>query len=189
MTTVACVATDLFEDSELAEPVRALRDAGFRVTIVGPGVRTITGKYGTTQDVDVAIADARPDDYDALLVPGGFSPDQLRADERFVHFVAAFDLADKPIFSICHGAQLLLTAGVLEGRTVTAWRTVQDDLRRAGVRVRDKPVVVDGLLLTSRQPDDLPAFNQAIIEMLEQQSAVGRPRSEHHETTAIMSQP
>lgn len=172
---VACVATDLFEDAELTDPVQALRDAGHEVDLIAPKPGEITGKHGKAKvAVDHTIQEVKADEYDALFVPGGFSPDQLRADPKFVSFTAAFDRAGKPIFGICHGAQLLLTAGVLDGRTVTAWRTIQDDLRRCGIHVVDEEVVVDGELVTSRQPSDLPAFCRVIVSMLERRAGVER---------------
>jgi len=158
----------MFEDSELTEPLKALKDGGHQVTIIAPKKETITGKKGHAKvNADLAIDAADASQFDALFVPGGFSPDQLRVDKRFVDFVKAFDQAGKPILAICHGPQILLTAGVLDGRTATAWQTVQDDLRRAGINVVDQEVCTDGNLVTSRKPDDIPAFNKAILDLLE----------------------
>lgn len=164
---VACVVTDMFEDSEFTEPAEALRQAGHEVVTITPKEGRVRGKHGTVVVSDLPIERAKAGEYDALFIPGGFSPDKLRADERFLRFAAAFEQMQKPIFTLCHGPQLLLTAGLLDGRTLTAWKTVQDDLRRAGIDVRDEEVIVDGKLVTSRGPDDLPAFNRAIIEVLE----------------------
>ncbi len=166
---IACLATKLFEDSELTEPVKAMRDAEHEVLIVSPTRDEIVGYKGIAKvKPDLTIDEARPEDFDAIFVPGGFSPDQLRADDRFVEFVRGFDELDRPILAICHGPQLLLAGDVLDGRTVTAWKTVQDDLRRCGVDVRNEEVVVDDQLVTSRMPGDLPAFNQAILRILSQ---------------------
>jgi protease I len=162
---IACLATKLFEDHELADPVKALRDEGHEVEIIAPKRDEIAGYHGEVRlRPDRTIGEVHPDDYDALFVPGGFSPDQLRADERFVEFTRAF--RSKPVFAICHGPQLLFTAGLLIGRRTTAWKTVQFDLRRAGIDVVNEEVVRDGDLITSRQPSDLPAFSRAIVEAL-----------------------
>ena len=162
---VACVATKGFEDHELADPVEALRDAGHQVDVIAPHEDEIAGYHGEVKVTpQLAIDDASPEEYDALFVPGGYSPDQLRADNRFIRFVRAFE--EKPIFAICHGPQLLFTAGLLDEKRVTAWRTVQFDLESAGLDVVDEAVVEDGLLITSRQPSDLPQFCQAIVRCL-----------------------
>ncbi len=163
---IACVATQGFEDHELSEPIEALRQAGHQVEVIAPHRDPIAGYHEAVRvRPSDTIDEANPEDYDALLIPGGYSPDQLRADERFIRFAQAF--RNKPVFAICHGPQLLLAAGMLDGRRVTAWRTVQDDLLRAGIEVYDQEVVVDGNLVTSRQPGDIPAFSRAIVEVLE----------------------
>lgn len=174
---IACVATDGFEDRELSDVQEALEQAGHDVDVIAPREDEIAGLHGRVRIVPGrSIDDADPSQYDALFVPGGFSPDRLRADARFVAFARAFE--DKPIFAICHGPQLLFTAGLLEGRTVTAWRTIQYDLERAGVHVRDQPVVVDERLVTSRQPADLPEFCRTALRVLEAEAApveIGKP--------------
>jgi deglycase len=109
----------------------------------------------------------RPDEYDALFIPGGYSPDHLRLNPRVVSFTRAFFDADKPVFAICHGPQLLITARVVKGRTLTAWPTIQDDLRQLGAKVVDQEVAVDGNLVTSRKPDDIPAFIRESLKVLE----------------------
>lgn len=162
----ACVLASDFEDSEYRVPVDRLRSAGHQIVVIGAkkGER-LQGKKGKeSAEVDVAIDDADPRDFDALFIPGGYSPDQLRADQRFVDFASAFDDEGKLIAAVCHGPQLLLTAGLVEGRRMTAWRTVQVDLACAGADVVDEPVVVDGNLITSRQPGDLDRFAQAILD-------------------------
>jgi protease I len=174
---VACVATKGFEDSELREPMRAMEAAGHEVDVIAPHAGEVAGYHGRVTVQATSIADADAEAYDALFVPGGYSPDQLRADDRYVSFVRKFE--GKPIFAICHGAQLLFTAGLLEGRRVTAWRTVQHDLARAGIDVVDEPVVVDGSLVTSRHPGDLPRFNAAIVRALGDGTVRGQAGEAH----------
>jgi protease I len=166
---IACVLASDFEDSELRQPYDRLRAAGHQVDIIGakPGEK-LAGKKGKEKvTADRGIAEVRAADYDALLIPGGYSPDHLRADPRFVELAREFDRAGKLIAAVCHGPQLLMTARLVMGRTLTAWQTVQGDLELAGVSVRDEPVVVDGNLVTSRKPDDLEEFSDAILECLE----------------------
>ncbi len=172
---VACIVGPKFEDVELSEPVKRMRDEGYEVVLIGAEKgKKLEGKQGkVTVTADVGIDEVKPEDFDLLFIPGGFSPDQLRADERFVDFVRSFDEAKKPIAAICHGPQLFLTARIVKGRTLTAWKTVQDDLELAGANVRDEPVVRDGNWLTSRQPDDIPQFSQAIVDFMQ-----GKEKSE-----------
>jgi protease I len=119
-----------------------------------------------TVKADRGIDEVKADEYAALVIPGGHSPDQLRADPRFVGFVRAFDRTGRPLAAVCHGPQLLITADLVRGRTLTAWKTIQDDLRQIGANVKDEPVVRDRNWITSRQPSDLEAFSQAVIEAL-----------------------
>jgi deglycase len=163
---IACVLGPEFEDSEFAVPYRRYRDAGHEVEIIGlKGGEKLEGKkHQEKVTTDIGVADVSPDEYDALFIPGGHSPDHLRADERMVDFVAGF--AQKPIFAICHGPQLLISAGLVKGRRLTAWRTVQDDLREIGADVMDREVVVDGNLVTSRQPQDIDAFVRESLAMI-----------------------
>ncbi len=165
---IAVLLASDFEDSEYEEPVKALREAGHEVVVIGREKgETLEGKRGDVRaDTDRAIADADPGEFDALLIPGGHSPDQLRIDERMVSFTKAFAAADKPIAAICHGPQLLIEAGVVADKRMTSWPSVRTDLRNAGATVVDEEVVVDGHLITSRKPDDLPAFNQALLKQL-----------------------
>jgi protease I len=170
---IACLLTSGFEDSEFRIPYDRLRAAGHQVDIIGPQKgQKLEGKRGKEKTKsDRAINDARPDEYDALLIPGGFSPDKLRVDRRFVDFVRAMDAATKPIAAVCHGPQLLITAGLVKGRTLTAWPTIQEDLRQIGANVVDREVVIDRNWLTSRKPDDLEAFSQAFLDALAGQPA------------------
>ncbi len=173
---IACLLDSDFEDSEFRKPFDALRGAGHDVTVIGTEAgRELRGKKGReTVHADVGIADVSPDQYDALLLPGGYSPDHLRADARFVDFTRAFFERERPVFAVCHGPQLLLTADVVQGRTMTAWKTVQVDLAKAGANVVDREVVVDRNLVTSRQPDDLDAFEREALAMLERIGAAAR---------------
>jgi protease I len=168
MTKIALVLGQGYEDSEFRVPYDRLRAAGLDVDIIGPRAgEVLAGEKGREKvKADLGIDKAKPDDYDALVIPGGYSPDKLRADKRFVDFVLAFDRAKKPIAAVCHGPQLLLTARLVKGRKLTAWHTIQEDLRQAGAQVVDEEVVVDGNLITSRKPDDLEAFSRAILSHL-----------------------
>jgi protease I len=168
---IAILATHGFEQSELTGPRDRLRDAGFTVDIVSPESGAIRGwkdkDWGDSVDVDVALAQASVDDYDALVLPGGvINPDQLRANKDAVAFVRAFDAAGKPLAAICHGPWLLAESGAAKGRTLTSWASVRTDLENAGARWKDAEVVVDGHVITSRKPDDIPAFSQAVIDAL-----------------------
>ncbi len=166
---VACVLANGFEDSEFKQPYDALKQAGHEVTIVGmqAGQELKGDKGRETATVEKAFSDVRPDDFDALLVPGGFSPDRLRAQPPAVAFVKAFFDATKPILAICHGPQLFITAGTYKDHRLTAWRTIQGDLKLLGADVVDEEVVVDRNLVTSRQPQDLPAFIREGLKLLE----------------------
>lgn len=168
-TRVAILVTDGFEQSELTEPRSALDEAGARTEIVSPAEGEVQGmnhrEKGDTFPVDVALANANPEDYDALLLPGGVAnPDRLRMDPAAVAFVKAFVDAGKPIAAICHGPWTLIEAGAVAGRKMTSWPSLQTDLRNAGAQWVDREVVVDRGLVTSRKPDDLPAFNRKMIE-------------------------
>ena len=166
---VACVLANGFEDSEFKQPYDALREAGHEVTIVGleAGLRLNGDKGRESATVEKAFAQVSPDDFDALFIPGGFSPDRLRAHQAPVDFVTAFFAKEKPILAICHGPQLFITAGTYKDRRLTAWRTIQGDLKLLGADVVDQEVVVDRNLVTSRQPADLPAFIRAGLDVLE----------------------
>lgn len=167
---VAAVVTDLFEDVELTSPQKALTDAGHEVVIIGEEKgKEITGKKGEKVTVEVCIDEANAADYDAVLIPGGFSPDLLRGDEqgRFGEFVKHFVQNEKPSFAICHGPQLLIDTDLLNGRTVTSFLSVRKDLQNAGAKVVDESVVVDNGIVTSRTPDDLEDFNRESLALLQ----------------------
>jgi protease I len=166
---VAILAADMFERVELEEPRKALEDAGAETEIVSIHDGEIKGfdhfDPATTLKVDKTVEEARAAHYDALLVPGGVgNPDQLRADENAVNFVREFAESKKPMAVICHGPWVLVEAGVARGRTLTSWPSLQTDIRNAGGNWVDREVVVDEGLVTSRNPDDIPAFNKKMIE-------------------------
>ncbi len=166
---VACVLASGFEDSEFKQPYDALKAAGHEVAIVGMEVgQRLNGDKGReTATVEKAFAEVSPDQFDALLIPGGFSPDRLRAHQAPVTFVQAFFERHKPVLAICHGPQLFITAGTYKDHRLTAWRTIQGDLRLLGANVVDEEVVVDRNLVTSRQPQDLPAFIREGLKLLD----------------------
>lgn len=168
MARVAVVLADDFEDVEFDQPAQRLKQAGHQITLVGKKAgATVNGKRGeSSAAIDLAAADADAGDYDALLVPGGYSPDQLRTDDAVVDFVRGFQAAGKLIAAVCHGPSLLIDADAVKGRRVTSWPSIRRDLVNAGADVVDEEVVVDGNLVTSRKPDDLPAFCDAIVERL-----------------------
>ncbi len=165
---VAILATNGFEQSELMEPLRQLKEAGFSVQVIAPKGPQIRGwkdkDWGKSVDVDAELSGVSPNDYDALVLPGGvINPDLLRIDEKAIAFIKAFDAAGKPLAAICHGPWLLVESGAAKGRDVTSWPSLKTDLTNAGARWQDAEVVVDGHIITSRKPDDLPAFCAAII--------------------------
>lgn len=173
---VMILATDGFEQSELEKPRQALESAGFETAIVSPKTGTIKGwaggDWGEEVDVDLTLAEASEADFDALLLPGGqINPDKLRTEEKAVDLVRRFDMAGKPVAAICHGPWLLAEADIIEGRTVTGWPSIRTDLTNAGADVVDQEVARDGNLITSRNPDDIPAFSEALIAALEEAEA------------------
>jgi protease I len=173
---VAVLAVDGFEQAELLEPKRALAEAGATVHVISAKAGKIQGFQhvvkGDVVDVDSTFDQARPDDYDAVVLPGGVvNGDAIRLLPQAQDFVKAADSAKKPIAVICHGAWLPVSAGIIKGRTVTSWPSLQDDIRNAGGTWVDKEVVEDGNLITSRKPDDLPAFNKTLIAQLSKRKA------------------
>jgi protease I len=165
----AILATNGFEQSELEEPKKALEAAGARADVVSLNQGQIRGwrhtDWGNSVAVDVPIERANSDEYDGLVLPGGvINPDKLRMDPEAVDFVRAFVAAGKPIAAICHGPWTLINAGGVRGRKMTSWPSLQVDLENAGAHWIDQPVVVDQGLVTSRKPDDLPAFNRKMVE-------------------------
>jgi len=167
--TVALLATQGFEEVEYTEPRRALEAAGATCHLVAPTPGPLKAwartDWGGTYDVDRTLDEADPADYDALVLPGGvLNPDKLRRDEAALRFVRHFFEHDKPVAAICHGPWTLIDAGVVEGRRMTSYPSIQMDLKNAGADWVDEEVVRDGNLTTSRRPADLPAFNAAIVE-------------------------
>jgi protease I len=173
---IACLLASGFEDSELEIPLERLQAAGYEVEVIGEEAGDkLEGMRGqVTVSAHLGIADADVASYEGLLIPGGHSPDVLRADQRFVDFVEAFDATGRPLAAVCHGPQLLLSAELVRGRTLTAWPTVQGDLRQAGAEVVDEPVVVDENWITSRKPEDLELFSAKLIETLAELEDRGR---------------
>ncbi|HEY9640585.1 MAG TPA: type 1 glutamine amidotransferase domain-containing protein [Coleofasciculaceae cyanobacterium] len=166
---VAILATDGFEQVELTQPKQALEAAGAQVHIISPKSGSIEGwnhfDKGDQFPVDVALEQANPEDYDALMLPGGVAnPDQLRTQPQAVQFIKAFFAAGKPVAAICHGPWTLIEAEVVKGRTITSWPSLKTDLKNAGANWVDQEVVVDRGLVTSRNPKDIPAFNRKMVE-------------------------
>ncbi|HET6362435.1 MAG TPA: type 1 glutamine amidotransferase domain-containing protein [Gemmatimonadota bacterium] len=166
---VAIVVANGFEQVEMTSPREALEEAGAETYLVSIEDSQVKGwkhtDWGDKFDVDVPIDEAAPEDYDALVLPGGvMNPDKLRRDERVLEFVRAFFEEGKPVASICHGPWTLIDAGVAEGRRMTSYPSIRKDLENAGVEWTDQEVVVDNGLVTSRKPEDLPAFNAKMIE-------------------------
>jgi protease I len=168
MSKIAVVITDLFEDAEYTKPAESFRKAGHELIHVGlKEGKTVKGKKtGTPVRIDKAVKDVAVADFDALLIPGGYSPDKLRVDEDAVQFVKEFVESDKPVFAICHAPQLLITAQVLKGRKITGWKSIIQDIKNAGAEFIDQEVVEDGNLISSRYPGDLPAFINASLDKL-----------------------
>jgi len=180
---IAVLATNGFEQSELVEPKRALEGAGARVEVVSPETGAIKGwnhtRWGDEVKVDRKLDEVKADEYDGLVLPGGvMNPDKLRTNQRAVELVRAFFNQGKPIASICHGPWLLVEANVVRGLKMTSWPSVQTDIRNAGGEWVDQECVVDRGVVTSRKPDDLPAFNaKAIEEFAEGVTAAHRGRT------------
>lgn len=163
---ILIISADRFEDTELLVPYYRMKEEGMTVDIAALRRGQIKGKHTYRVYANVAIDEVRPEDYDALLLPGGEAPATLRASARVLEVARAFFQAGKPVAAICHGPQILVSAGVLQGRSATCYVAIAEELQRAGVRYRDAEVVVDGNLVTSRQPTDLPAFLRETMRKL-----------------------
>lgn len=163
---VAFVLANNYEDIEHTSPVEAVKGAGAEVTVIGLSDEPITGKKGGVEHPDITFDAANATDFDMLVIPGGGSPENLRIDDRAVAFTKAFVESGKPVAAICHGAQLLISADVLRDRKLTAVNKIRDDIRNAGGNYVDEALVVDGNLISSRVPDDLEVFNEALVQAL-----------------------
>ncbi len=170
---IAFLATDGFEQSELLDPRKALDATGATTVLISPKSGEIKGwnhkEWGQTVKVDKTLAKANPNDYDALVLPGGvINPDRLRMDPAAVNFVKQFVTSGKTTAAICHGPWTLIETGAIKGKTVTSWPSLKTDLKNAGANWVDQEVVTDGQFIFSRKPDDIPAFNRAIVESIKQ---------------------
>ncbi len=164
------IMTDMFQDVEYQQPAEDFQKAGHELVHVGLRAGSkVKGEHGAIVKIDRAVRDVSADDFDALLIPGGYSPDKLRIDPDAVRFTKEFFTKNKPVFGICHAAQLLITAQVLKGRRVTGWMSIVQDIRNAGAEYVDAEVVVDKNLVSSRKPDDIPAFVREALAMLAKQ--------------------
>ena len=166
MKKVLILAAEGFEDSELIYPYYRMQEAGFGVSIAGIGEKTYKGKSGVQINCDGDIEDFNPKDFAALIIPGGWAPDKLRRSKTVLDFVKELQKQDKIIAAICHGPQVLISAGVLKNRTLTCVAAIKDDVTNAGAKYLDKSVVVDRNLITSRYPADLPHFCREIVKAL-----------------------
>jgi protease I len=176
---IAILATDLFEQAELIEPKKALQDAGAQVTVISPKEGEIQGVQHDKKDkkvkVDLALEQADASNFDAVLLPGGaMNADAIRMEKKAQEFVRNMDEAGKPIAVICHGAWLLASAGLVRGRKMTSYHTIQDDLRNAGADWSDQTVIRDGSWVSSRKPDDIPAFNRETLSVFGEHFSKGQ---------------
>jgi protease I len=164
---VAVLVEDLYEDLELWYPVLRLREAGAEVKIVGPEAGAVyKSKNGYPAKADLGMREVRPQDFDAVVIPGGYAPDRMRRHPPMLEFVRAMAEAEKPVAFICHAGWVPISAGIVRGRRVTSFPSIRDDLVNAGAQWVDEEVVVDGNLVSSRMPADLPAFLRALIQLL-----------------------
>lgn len=172
MAKVAFIMDEMFEDPEFQDPYEEVRNAGHEAIVVGlEAGKELTGKRGDSKiRTDAAIGDVKADSFDALVIPGGYSPDKIRTDKGMVELTKTMVTSGKPVAVICHAGWMLAEAGVLKNRTVTSWPSVKTDLINAGANWVDQEVVEDDNLITSRNPDDIPAFCKALLSKIEQTS-------------------
>ena len=173
---ILILSTDGFEESELFGPLEILRGRGADVKLAAPDLKpiqaTVHDDPGKTIRPDMTVGDARLEDFDALILPGGVrNPDQLRSNKSAIALIRSFAEARKPVAAICHGPWLLVEADLLRGKTATSWPSIRTDLKNAGATVIDEPAVTDGNIVTSRNPGDVPAFTDAVIRLVEQKTA------------------
>jgi protease I len=168
MARIAVLIGDQFEDVEYSEPADKFRESGHQLVHVGieKGTDVSGKKKGTRVHIDESVADTSPADFDALFIPGGHSPDNLRAHDEAVSFAGSFMDSGKPVFTICHAPQLLITAQKLKNRKITGWKSIIQDIKNSGAEFVDKEVVVDGNLVSSRRPSDIPAFVRTALDKL-----------------------
>lgn len=168
MSKIAVIIADFFEDVEYTKPAEAFRSAGHELMHVGiEKGKTVQGKNQMAEvRIEQAVDTASVDEFDALLIPGGYSPDRLRAHPEAVDFARTFVKSGKPVFAICHAPQLLITADVLKGRKITGYKSIIQDIKNAGAEFIDREVVEDGNLISSRNPNDIPAFSAAALARL-----------------------
>jgi len=159
------LTADGFEDMELFYPLYRLREQGYEVTVAAPGQAQVAGKHGYTIKPDTTIAKVKPEGYGLLVLPGGKGPESVRLEPNAIEIVRHFMEHGKPVAAICHGPQVLVSAGVLRDRRATCWKGVSHDIMAAGAEYHDSDCVVDGNLITSRMPDDLPAFMRETLRM------------------------
>lgn len=160
---VLVLAEDIYEDLELWYPTLRLREEGAQVTVAGPEHKVFKGKHGYPVQAEATFDEVSAEEFDAVVIPGGYAPDRLRRYEKALKIVADMDAAGKTIAAICHAAWVPISAGILEGRTMTCFSAIKDDVVNAGAQYKDEPVVVDRNLITSRKPSDLGVFCRAII--------------------------
>lgn len=167
MKQIGVLIDDFYEDIEYTEPSRSFKEAGYNLIVIGTDLKLVTGKKRKSKvKIQMRFCEVDPADYDAIMIPGGYSPDRLRANDLAVRFVQMYVKLGRPIFMICHGPQLLITADVLKGRMVTGYKSIIQDIKNAGAIYIDRPVVVDRNFVSSRNPDDLPHFIQKSLEKL-----------------------
>lgn len=173
MSKVGILIADAYQDEEVTQPREFFMQAGVEVELIGPLAGEYKGKYGRARlTADVGIDAVNAANYDAVIIPGGSAPEHMRVDDRFVGFIREFAKTGRPIGAICHGPQLLISADLLKGRVVTCYVGIRDDVKLAGALYEDVAVKVDGNLVTSRQPADIPAFEQALLALLKHEAQV-----------------
>ena len=167
------ITANEFEDMELYYPFYRLREQGWDVTVTAPQMATVVGKHGYRMPVDEVFSEVNPEEYDLLLIPGGKAPEEVRLSKDAIKIVDHFFSKNKPVASICHGVQVLISAGKTKGRKATCWKGIKDDLIAAGGSYTDTEVVVDGNLVSSRMPDDLPAFMREVFRVTSEMAKTG----------------
>jgi protease I len=169
LKTIGVLIDNMFEDVEYTAPVKAFSNAGHRYVHIGlkRGKKVKGKRKGTLVKIDKSFKDVKPEEFDAILIPGGCSPDNLRGEKEAVNFVKEYFNTGKPLFAICHAPQLLITAQVLEGRRVAGWKSIIQDIKNAGAEYVDEEVVEDGNIISSRGPRDIPVFIKACLKRLE----------------------